>query len=341
MIYVSPSSHRYVLLLTLLCFVILVMMGKAKKPRSKDLPTPCPVPFVAPRKNKNSSTSLQRRTASSELLRVGMDSTSATPSSLSLSDSETEEIGSNKFADFVPTSLPPGTGVVSRELQVSFRETLDVMTKVDFSSLAPDKSLKWNLTLSETCLRFSKEITQLQHQLFSLQDTNNKNAESRKRDAFAKFMYPLIKKHCHKVFTRMVFPSKLEVTTTMGTALCGFGLTSTCALASYIFDEIVFKQHGTSARDIICVDDQSSHCQHPFDTPQIRNDLWVTYGIGSVSVKEVGRIRNTITNLCRDATSKSCLSTVAPFLHHNIRSSLLVFASRGYLFPCRSHLFRF
>lgn len=242
-------------------------MGKAKKPHSKDPPTPCPVPFVAPRKNKNSSTSLQRCTASPKLLCVGMDSTSATPSSLSLSDSETEEIGSNKFADFVPMSLPPGTGVVSRELQVSFRETLDVMTKVDFSSLAPDKSLKWNLTLSETCLRFSKEITQLQHQLFSLQDTNNKNAESHKRDAFAKFMYPFIKKHCHKVFTRMVFPSKLEVTMTMGTALCGFGLTSTCALASYIFDEIVFKQHGTSARDIICVDDQSSHCRHPFDTP--------------------------------------------------------------------------
>ena len=216
------------------------------------------------------------------------------------------------------------------------------MAKLDFSSLSPDKSIQWNITLSKTCLRFSKEMAQLQHQLFSLQDTNNKNAETCKRDAFAKFMYPLIKKHCHKAFTRMVFPSKLEVTTTMGTALCGFGLTSTCALANYIFDEIVFKQHGPSARNIICVDDQSSHGRHPYNTPQIRNDLWVTYGIGSVSVKEVGRIRNTITNICRDATSKSCLLTVAPSSsHHNICSSHFVFASRGYLLPCRSHLFRF
>jgi hypothetical protein len=315
------SSHRYILLLTLCCFVILVM-GKGKTPRSKDTPTPLhvtprPAPFVAPRKKKNSSTSLQR-TASPELPRVGMDRYSATSSSLSSSDSETEEIGSNKFADFVPTSLPPGKGVVSRELQVSFRETLDVMAKVDFSSLSPEKSLEWNITLSKSCLRFSEEITQLQHQLISLQDTSNKNAETRKRDAFAKFMYPLIKKHCHKVFTRMVFPSKLEVTTTMGAALCGFGLTSTCALANYIFDEIVFKQHGTSASDIICIDDQSSHGRHPYDTPQIRNDLWVTYGIGSISVKEVGRIRNTITNICRDATSKSCLWTVAPSSHRNI-----------------------
>jgi hypothetical protein len=74
-----------------------------------------------------------------------------------------------------------------------------------------------------------------------------------------------------------------------------------------MFDEIVFKQHGTSAGNIICVDDQSSHSRHLYDTPQIRNDLWVTYGISSISVKEVGRICNTVTNICHDTTSKSCL----------------------------------
>jgi hypothetical protein len=67
----------------------------------------------------------------------------------------------------------------------------------------------------------------------------------------------------------------------------------------------LFKQHGSNARDTICVDDQSSNRRHPYDTPQIREELWVKYGIGSVSVKEVGRIRNTVTNICRDATSKS------------------------------------
>jgi len=271
------------------------------------------------------SASVPPKKMSTKFSRISHHQT-ASPKQRSLgysSDSDAEEFGSNKFADFVPTSLPTGKGViVSKEIQVSFMETLDVMANVDFSSLSHDKSIEWNISLSKSCLRFYEEMTRLQHQVSSLQDTTNKKAETHKRDVFAKDAYPLIKKHCHKVFTRMVFPSKLEVTTTMGTTLCGFGLTSTCALANYIFDEIVFKHHGTSAHDIICVDDQSAHCRHEYDTPQIRNDLWVNYGIGSVSVKEVGRIRNTITNICRDATSKSCLSTVTPYSHRtNICSS--------------------
>jgi hypothetical protein len=81
-------------------------------------------------------------------------------------------------------------------------------------------------------------------------------------------------------------------------------LTSTCALAKCIFDEIIFKQHGASARDSISIEDDSSRRHHPYDTPQIRDDLWVNHGIGSHSVQSLGRVRNTITNICRDTTSK-------------------------------------
>jgi hypothetical protein len=109
---------------------VITIMGKSqKKPRSQEPPTahhvtPRQNPFVKPTKKMTSSTSLER-------------SGVGAPSSCSSSDSETEEIGSNKFADFVPTSLPLGKGIVSMELQVSFRETLDVMAKLDFSSLSP------------------------------------------------------------------------------------------------------------------------------------------------------------------------------------------------------------
>jgi hypothetical protein len=178
------------------------------------------------------------------------------------------------------------------------------MAKLDFCSLTHDKNIEWNVALSQTCLRFSEEMTQLQNQLSSSQAAINHNADSRKRDAFAKLMHPLIKKHSHQVFTRLVFPSAIEVTTTTGNALSSYGLTSTCSVAKYIFDEVVFKQHGSSASDIICVDDKSSNCRHPYDTPQIRDELWVKYGLGSISVKEVGRIHNTVTNICHDATRK-------------------------------------
>jgi hypothetical protein len=32
--------------------------------------------------------------------------------------------------------------------------------------------------------------------------------------------------------------------------------------------------------------------------------LWHNHGIGSLSVQEVGRVRNTVTNICRDTTSE-------------------------------------
>lgn len=285
-------------------------------------------------RTKKSSTSTIQHTLSSKHHRVGMDNLSSNSSLSSIASIEDCE-------DFVPTPLPPGMGIVSSDVQVSFRETLDVMSRLDFRSLTHDKSIEWNVALSQTCLRISKEMTHLQNQLSSSHDANNLNAETRKRDAFAKLMYPLIKKHSHQVFTRLVFPSAVEVTTTMGNALSSYGLTSTSPIAKYIFDEVVFKQHGSSASDIICVDDQSSNRRHPYDTTQIRDELWVKYGIGSVSVKEVGRIRNTVTNICRDATRKSCTSTARAVLHYIASSQPLVILSRRYLPSCRSYLFRF
>ena len=207
-------------------------------------------------------------------------------------------------SNFVPLSLPPGTNaIIPAELQASVNETLAVMSKVNFSSLDHKKSIEWNFALSKTCLRFSQEMSLLKQHQAALRRTAEIDAESQNRAAFAKCVAPLIKKHCYIAFSKLVFPSHLEVTTTAMNGLAIYGLTSTCALAKCIFDDVVFKQHGSCARDSISIDNKDSCC-HPFDTPQIRDDLWVNHGIGSLSVQEVGRVRNTVTNICREATSK-------------------------------------
>jgi hypothetical protein len=83
-------------------------------------------------------------------------------------------------------------------------------------------------------------------------------------------------------------------------------LTSSCPLSLIVFDEIVFKPQGSSASDPISPDDKSSRTPslHQYDTPKIRDELWVTHGIGTFTVRELGRTRNTVTNICHDVLRK-------------------------------------
>ena len=84
--------------------------------------------------------------------------------------------------------------MISSELKASVKETLEIMTKVNFGSLSHDKIIEWNLALS-------------------------KKAEFRDRAEFAKGLYPAIKKHSHQVFSKLIFPSHLEVTITAPNSL--------------------------------------------------------------------------------------------------------------------------
>lgn len=205
---------------------------------------------------------------------------------------------------YVPTSLPPGVGAISSDLQASFTKTLDVMSKLDFRSLSHRKSIEWNLSLSDSCVRFSQEISLLQQQLDVYHAEKQNETMSREMGAFAARMLPHIKKHAHIVFSKLIFPSHKEVTTTKVTSLADFGLTSTSTLANMIFDEVIFKNHGSSAGDCISIDDNVQTSRHPYDTPEFRDDLWVNREIATHSIKEVGRVRNSVTNICRDTTSK-------------------------------------
>jgi hypothetical protein len=125
------------------------------------------------------------------------------------------------------------------------------------------------------------------------------------RQAFAIEMLPLIKKRSHDLFLKLAFPSMMEVTTTNGNSLSTFGLTSTSPLARMVFEEFVFKPQGSSSADPISPEDTSfPRRRHEYDTPDIRDDLWVNHGIGTFTIKELGRVRNTVTNLCRDVVRK-------------------------------------
>jgi hypothetical protein len=97
----------------------------------------------------------------------------------------------------------------------------------------------------------------------------------------------------------------IEVTTTNGNALSTFGLTSTSPLARMVFDKFVFKSQGSSSADPISPEDNSFLTpRHEYDTPNIRDDLWVNHGIGTFTIKEIGCARNTVTNICRDVVCK-------------------------------------
>ena len=153
--------------------------------------------------------------------------TSSSTSSLSSVSTSSEK---DFLSNFIPVGLPPGIGIISSELQSSFKESLDVMVKMDYGSLPHEKSVEWNVALSQTCLRLSQETSLLHRQLSTLVDRNKESADSHERDEFAKSTFPLIKKQGHRLFTKVIFPSNGEVTTTTPAALTGFGLSSTCAL---------------------------------------------------------------------------------------------------------------
>jgi hypothetical protein len=115
-------------------------------------------------------------------------------------------------------------------------------------------------------------------------------------------MLPLIKTRSHDLFVKLAFPSMIEVIMTNENALSTFGLTSTSPVARMAFDKFVFKPQGSSSAHPISPENNSLLTpRHEYDTPNICDDsLWVYHGIGTFTIKKIGRTRNTITNICCD-----------------------------------------
>jgi hypothetical protein len=118
------------------------------------------------------------------------------------------------------------------------------------------------------------------------------------------------------IFVRLIFPSQLEVTSSRDRrALLSFGLSEKCDLATLVFDTAIFKNHsreGNASKPVNMSEDQSpplslkspSASLHPFDTPEIREQLWFELGVGTFAIKQLNAARNTYTNLIREVVSK-------------------------------------
>jgi hypothetical protein len=182
---------------------------------------------------------------------------------------------------FVPTSLPTGQSTIPNDVMHSFQSTLDIIPKINFSTLSKDKSNEWNVALSESCHCLSEEYSLLKKRFSSFKSSSLDTNITTQRQAFATKMFPLIKKRSHDLFVKLAFPSMIEVTTTNnGNALSTFGLTSICFLARMVFDEFVFKPQGSCSADPIFPDDNTTPTpRHEYDTPDIREDLCVNHGI--------------------------------------------------------------
>ena len=69
-----------------------------------------------------------------------------------------------------------------------------------------------------------------------------------------------------------------------------------------VFDEAFNTQLGIRTQPVTLDHDTSE--KHQFDTPKGRESLWFDYGIGSFTLKQFNKIRNTYTSQIREITSK-------------------------------------
>jgi hypothetical protein len=158
-------------------------------------------------------------------------------------------------SDFVPTSLPSGHGTIPIGVKHSFQSTLNIMSRINFSTLSKDKSSEWNVALSKSCCHLSKEYSLLKKHFSLFKYSALEMNITTHRQAFTNKMLPLIKKCSHNLFIKLAFPSMIEVTTTNGNALSMFGLTSTSPLARMVCDEFVFKPQGSRSANPISPED--------------------------------------------------------------------------------------
>ena len=233
---------------------------------------------------------------------MGNSLSSSPPSAFVYTPPFRGETSEHLFSQFSPVILPCARAVLSEQDQHLLHTTLSAMSKVDFDSLPIDQSILWNKSLSSICERFQDELCLLRAQFSSLDSTKKQMTLNSDLSLFVKASAPLIKKNAYNLFRKLVFPSHKEVTTAK--ALSTYDLTSTCALATLAFDDIIFAKNGSTVSHSIHVDLEThvSPC-HPFNTPDVRKLLWEEHGIGSLCVKELGRVRNVITNTIRFALS--------------------------------------
>ena len=218
---------------------------------------------------------------------------------------------------FSPTLLPEKVLAGSESIQHRFNESLSIGTKMDFTLLSYDNCLVWLKFFSDTVVKLNNECTLLRGQLDQYRDRASSDIEHQAKLDFVGKVIPAIKTAMFPIFVRLIFPSQLEVTSSRDRrALLSFGLSEKCDLATLVFDTAVFFKNrspeGNASKPVKMSEDpfpplslkSPSASLHPFDTPEIREQLWFELGVGTFAVKQLNAARNTYTNLIREVVSK-------------------------------------
>ena len=215
---------------------------------------------------------------------------------------------------FTPTPLPYPRSTASESILQAFNDSVSKGTKMDFTVLTEEKCLKWLKFFSNTIVKLTNEVRVLRGQLDQYSERALVDSENQAKVDFISKVSSVIKSGMFKIFTHLIFPSTVEVTSSRDRhALLSFGLTEKCALATLVFDVIFSSSQGTASKPINIVDDissppllttVSSNKQHAFDTPSMHAQLWFDFGVGTFSVKTFNAMCNTYTNLIRDVVSK-------------------------------------
>jgi hypothetical protein len=174
--------------------------------------------------------------------------------------------------------------------------------------------VKWLKFFSDTVVnKLSNEVHVLRGQLDQYSERALVDSENQAKVNFTSKVSSAIKSGMFKIFTHLIFPSTVEVTSSRDRhALLSFSLMDKCGLATLVFDAIFSSSQGTVSMPITIVDDISSppslttvslNKQHPFDTLSLRAQLWFDYGLGTFSVKTFNATRNTYMNLICDVVS--------------------------------------
>jgi hypothetical protein len=205
--------------------------------------------------------------------------------------------------DFVPICLPDGGGVIPENILHHYNESLIVGATLDFTLMSEEQHLMWLKFFSRSTARLNEACLSLQGQLAEYRMASTVNIQNKEKVDFLAKACPVIRQSIFPIFTRLIFASRVEVTTSKDKcSLMSFGLTEKCGLARLVFYQAFNTQLGILTQPVIVDRDTSE--KHQFDTPEGRESLWFDYGIGSFTLKQFNKTRNTYTSQIREVTSK-------------------------------------
>lgn len=213
-------------------------------------------------------------------------------------------------ATYVPTKLIKATD------NSAFLESVAVGEDIRFASLRAPKVVEWAQFYRHSFSVLHNEHSRLRQKVHNYEEMARKKERLELMTKFAKSAEPIIKKAIFNIFAKTIFPSIKEVTTTTSDSLKNLELTHQSPFGVACLDKI-FKSAQPTTIDL------GPQSVHPYDNEKDRDTLWMTLGVGVMSVRHLGTCRNTYTNTLRDAISESfcyvfflfTLCPISPFCH--------------------------